>query len=70
MRNIQDYVMFGKIISAALLIAGYVILGVVVSHRLVERGWPEWVNMAGPALMAVFGLSQGWFLLRGFLRRR
>ena len=69
-RTMADFVVFGKVVSTGLLIAGYMLLGAIVSRKLVERGWPDWVAVGGPTVMAVFGLTQGWAMMRHTLKKK
>jgi uncharacterized protein YneF (UPF0154 family) len=70
MDKFKDVVMFGKIISTGFLIGGYVFLGVYIARKLVLSGYPTWLNAALPALLALFGLGQGWFLVREYMRKK
>ncbi|MBL3538692.1 hypothetical protein [Aminivibrio sp.] len=70
MDKFKDVVMFGKIISAGFLIGGYVFLGVYIARRLVVSGYPMWLNVALPVILALFGLWQGWFLIREIMRKK
>ncbi|TDY56674.1 hypothetical protein C8D99_11830 [Aminivibrio pyruvatiphilus] len=70
MDKFKDVVMFGKIISTGFLIGGYVFLGVYLARRLVASGYPSWINAALPAALALFGLGQGWFLVREIMRKK
>jgi len=62
--------MFGKIISTGFLIGGYVFLGVYIARRLVASGYPNWLNADLAAVLALFGLAQGWFLIREIMRKK
>lgn len=70
MDKFKDVVMFGKIISTGFLIGGYVFLGVYIARKLVASGYPLWLNAALPAILALFGLAQGWFLVREIMRKK
>ncbi len=64
--NLRDVVMFGRVVSAGLVAAGYVFLGVWVMNWLVSEGWPVIFAVGGLLVIAVFGMWQGWlFLTKG-----
>lgn len=69
MKRWEDVVIFGKIISVGLLIGGYVFFGVLIARKLAGLGFPPWVIVAIPLLGALFGLQQGWFMVRGIIRK-
>ena len=63
----KDAALFGRVISAGLVVAGYVFAGVYLARwleRWVEaRGYPDWPASLVPAAAALFGLWQGWLFL-------
>lgn len=63
-QSLQDLVAFGRIVSGALLICGYVVLGVYLGRQLVGRGWPDWSAVVLFCAAAIFGLWQGWIFVR------
>ena len=66
MKGLHDIVMFGKVLSAGLVIAGYAFLGVWLSNWLSENGWPLLVSLCAMPLVTAFGMWQGWlFLTKG-----
>ena len=65
--GLKDAVLFGRVVSAGLVVAGYVFAGVYLA-RWLERwteagGYPDWPVSLVPAAAALFGLWQGWLFL-------
>ncbi len=64
--NLREVVMFGRVLSAGLVVAGYAFLGVWLMNWLVSEGWPVIVALCALPVAAIFGMWQGWlFLTRG-----
>lgn len=64
--SLRDVVMFGRVLSAGLVVAGYVFLGVWLMNWLVSEGWPVIVAVCALPVVAGFGMWQGWlFLTKG-----
>ena len=64
--NLREVIMFGRVISAGLVTAGYVFLGVWLMNWLVSEGWPVFAALMAVPLAACFGMWQGWlFLTKG-----
>ena len=64
--NLREVIMFGRVLSAGLVVAGYAFLGVWVSNWLVSDGWPILAALIAIPLIAAFGMWQGWlFLTKG-----
>lgn len=68
-KGVQDLVSFGRIVSAALLICGYVVFGVLIGRKLVEKGYPHWMLLLCASAGAVFGLWQGWLMIKGIIKK-
>lgn len=68
-KGLEDLSAFGRIISIALLICGYIILGVILGKKLIDKGFPDWILLVCVVFAALLGLSQGWVMLKRFLRR-
>ena len=64
--GLHDVIMFGRVLSAGLVMAGYAFLGVWLSNWLAENGWPLLVSLCALPAVAAFGMWQGWlFLTKG-----
>lgn len=59
----EDLAAFSKIISAALLVCGFIIMGLLVGRQVAGKGGPGWAVPAGATLGALVGLSQGWAMI-------
>ena len=70
MKGMSDLLLYGKIMSTAFLIGGYMFFGLLAGKKLSSMGYPEWLEMALPLLMAAVGLWQGWLYLRNILRKK
>lgn len=62
--RMEDVAAFSKIVSAALLVCGFIILGLMIGRQLEGRGAPGWAVPAGAAVGAVAGMTQGWAMIR------
>ncbi|MBQ3758170.1 MAG: hypothetical protein II876_01790 [Synergistaceae bacterium] len=66
LKGLRDALMFGKVLSAGLVVAGYAFLGVWLSNWLATNGWPILVSLCAVPVVAAFGMWQGWlFLTKG-----
>ena len=66
LKNFREAVMFGRVLSAGLVVAGSAFLGVWVSDWLVSEGWPVLAGLCAVPVVAGFGMWQGWlFLTKG-----
>lgn len=64
--NLREVIMFGRVLSAGLVVAGYAFLGVWLSNWLAKNGWPTILALMAVPLVAAFGMWQGWlFLTKG-----
>ncbi|MBQ6772443.1 MAG: hypothetical protein IJP48_00100 [Synergistaceae bacterium] len=61
--NIREIILFGKILSAGLVIAGYVFLGVWLCNWLINNGFSVSVALLAVLLIIIFGLWQGWLFV-------
>ena len=67
----RDAALFGRVISAGLVVAGYAFAGVYLARWMEGRGCPAWGVSLAPLAAALFGGWQGWlFLTRPFGRER
>jgi hypothetical protein len=64
----DDFIVFGKIISVAFLIGGFIFLGYLTGGYCVEKGCPEWSGIAGMTAGAVIGLHQAWMVIRSIIQ--
>ena len=63
-RNLREVILFGKILSAGLVIAGYVFLSVWLCNWLIAEGFSVSVAFIAVLLIIIFGMRQGWLLVR------
>ena len=67
----RDAALFGRVISAGLVVAGYAFAGVYLARWMEGRGCPAWGVFLTPLATALFGVWQGWlFLTRPLGRER
>ena len=68
---LRDAALFGRVISAGLVVAGYAFAGVYLARWMEGKGCPAWEVSLAPLAAALFGGWQGWlFLTRPFGRER
>ncbi len=66
MKGLREAVMFMRVLSAGLVVAGYAFLGVWLANWLVSEGWPVLAAICAVPVVAAFGMWQGWlFLTKG-----
>ena len=66
LKGLHEAIIFARVLSAGLVVAGYAFLGVWLSDWLARNGWPVLVALAAVPLTAGFGMWQGWlFLTKG-----
>ena len=63
LKNLHEAVMFGKVLSAGLVIAGYAFLGVWLSDWLAKNGWPLLMALCAVPVVTAFGMWQGWLFI-------
>lgn len=63
-KNLREVMLFGKILSAGLVIAGYVFLGVWLCNWLIAEGFSVSVALIAVLVIIIFGLRQGWLFMR------
>ncbi len=62
-KGIHDAVMFAKVLSAGLVVAGYAFLGVWLSNWLNQNGWPILLSLCAIPIVTGFGMWQGWLFI-------
>lgn len=68
-RWLHEVIIFTKIISSGFLVGGFAFMGILIARKLVQSGWPLWVNVVLPVVFTLFGLQQGWLLIKNILNR-
>ncbi|MBQ7216095.1 MAG: hypothetical protein IJS39_08950 [Synergistaceae bacterium] len=64
--NLREVILFGQVLSAGLVVAGYTFLGVWLMNWLVSEGWPVILAVCALPLTAGIGMWQGWlFITKG-----
>jgi len=67
--KLEDFLVFGKVISAALVLCGFLVLGLLVGRRLEGAGWPGWIVPACAACGAILGAWQAWIFMKQSWRK-
>lgn len=66
LKGLREALMFGRVLSAGLVVAGYAFLGVWLSNWLARNGWPLLIALCAVPAVTAFGMWQGWlFLTKG-----
>ena len=66
LKGLREAMMFARVLSAGLVVAGYAFLGVWLSDWLLRNGWHALLALCAVPVVAVFGMWQGWlFLTKG-----
>ena len=68
--RMEDFSAFSKVLSAALRVVGFIVLGLLVGRQAVARGGPLWAVPACTALGALVGMTQGWVMIRPLWKNR
>ncbi len=66
----EDFLAFGKVISAALLLCGFVVLGLLVGKKLEAAGWSGWFVPVLVLSGGAVGAWQAWIFLRQSWKKR
>ncbi|NCC62097.1 MAG: hypothetical protein EOM12_14415 [Verrucomicrobiae bacterium] len=69
MKNYADLILFGKVVSTALLVVGYILLGYYLGRRLVDNGYPSWTHPALMLVGAIVGTHQMYFVIRELIHK-
>ena len=64
-----DLAAFSRVLSSALLLCGFIILGVVGGRALVTRGYPGWTQPAAIVGGTALGAWQAWGFLKAGMKR-
>ena len=64
--GLKDVFMFGKVLSAGLVIAGYAFLSVWCSGWLSENGFNIFISLSAIPLITGFGIWQAWLFIKNF----
>ncbi len=64
----DDIIVFGKIVSVAFLIGGFIFLGHLLGGYCIEKGCPDWSRSVGMIIGAGIGLQQAWMVIRSIVR--
>ncbi len=66
LKGLREALMFGRVLSAGIVVAGYAFLGVWLSNWLAKNGWPLLIALCAVPAVTAFGIWQGWlFLTKG-----
>lgn len=68
-KRVEDFLYFGRIIASALLICGYVVLGLLLGEKLVEKGFPHWIILVCATLGAFLGIWQAWLWIKKLIKK-
>lgn len=68
--RMEDFSAFSKVLSAALLVFGFIVLGLLVGRQVAGRGGPDWAVPACTVLGALVGMTQGWAMIRPLWKNR
>ena len=63
LKGINDVIMFGKVLSAGLLAAGYAFLSVWLSNWLNENGYSLLLSLSVIPIVTGFGMWQAWLFI-------
>jgi surface polysaccharide O-acyltransferase-like enzyme len=69
MKSYSDLVLFGKVVSTALLVVGYILLGYYIGRKFIENGYPSWTQISLMLLGAVVGAHQMFLVMREMIRK-
>ena len=63
-KNLRDVFLFGKVLSAGLVIAGYAFLSVWCANWLNEKGFNIFISLLAIPLITGFGVWQAWSFIK------
>lgn len=64
LKGIHDAIIFAKVLSAGLVVAGYAFLGVWLSNWLTQNGWPLLISLLAIPIVTGFGMWQAWLFIK------
>lgn len=70
LNNLRDLFMFGKVLSAGLVVAGYAFLSVWVSNWLTQEGFNALISLSAIPVITGFGMWQAWLFLTKTNKKR
>lgn len=68
-KTLKDIAIFAKIISASVLLAGFVLIGLFVAKKLEALNYPPWINLSVLLIIVAFGLWQAWLAVNQTLKK-
>ncbi|EFC90989.1 hypothetical protein Dpep_0963 [Dethiosulfovibrio peptidovorans DSM 11002] len=68
--DLSDLVVFGKIVSLALLFGGYVLMGLYLGRYLMRQGYPDWTLSACTIGGTIIGILHGVYGVKDVLNKR
>ncbi len=68
-KQLEDLLSFGRIVGAALVVMGFVLLAVFLGNKARDAGYPSAVVFLIYLLGAFFALWQGWLSLKVFWKK-
>ena len=70
LNNLRDVFMFGKVLSAGLVVAGYAFLSVWVSNWLTQKSFNTLISLCAIPVITGFGMWQAWLFLTKTNKKR
>ena len=64
LNNLRDVIMFGKVLSAGLVIGGYAFLSVWCANWLSKNGFGLLISLTAIPLITGFGMWQAWLFIK------
>lgn len=64
LKGLREAIMFVRVLSTGLVIAGYAFLGVWLSDWLAKHDWPILLALCAIPVVTAFGMWQGWLFLK------
>ena len=64
LKNFRDVFLFGKVLSAGLVVAGYAFLSVWCANKLIEKNAPLLISLCVIPLITGFGVWQAWLFIK------